>query len=490
MPPLPAIVRQTCRRWGMTRPGDKILLAVSGGADSVALLEALRELAPELRLSLGVAHLDHGIRGQAATDDRDFVEALAREAGLPVHLGSVNVPVLARDSGRSLEDAARDARYRFLAETAAEYGYNRTATGHTLDDQAETVLLAMIRGSGMSGLAAIRPVSGDRIRPLIQARREDVLLYLTAKNRTYRTDETNADTAYLRNRVRHRLLPLLAAEYNPAIVDGLARQAELLAADEDVLAGLAAGLLKRLARSGRQDGVSIDPVALGRTPVALQRRIIRAAAGEVLAEGKVPLSFTNVEDVLELAGGRTGASVDLPGGLVARRRYRELVLSRRGPLPASRLRPCVEASVPGTVDIPEAGWTISFSVSDVTGEDHGRGWRWETSRSPSGDCAFRAVLDYDALKPPLTVRTRIPGDRFRPYGGPGERKLKEFLIDLKVPRTGRDGLPLLADSTGRIAAVLPLRAAGWASVTTNSSRLLVIEGTLAGAGFLADKPES
>lgn len=491
MPPLPAIVRQTCRRWGMTSPGDRVLVAVSGGPDSVALLGVLSELAPELGLSIAVAHLDHGIRGEAAAADRDFVEALAREAGLPLHLGSADVPALAIESGRSLEDAAREARYRFLGATAAGHGHNKIATGHTLDDQAETVLLAMIRGSGMSGLAAMRPVTGDRIRPLIEARRDDVLSYLSAVGRSFRTDETNRDTAYLRNRVRHRLLPLLASEFNPAIAETLARQAEVLAGDEDVLSGLSAGLLKRVYLPGDADGsVSLDLKALRRTPPALQRRILRAAAGDLYGEGALSLSFANVEDIRGLIDGRTGASVDLAAGLVASKGYHELILSRPPRPSAPPQRHSVELAVPGSIDLPDVGWRLSLAVAGVTQDQAGRGWQWEASSGPDGRCKFRAVLDWDALIPPLSLRSREPGDRFRPHGGPGERKLKQFMIDAKVPHSTRDTLPLLLDSTGRIAAVFPLRAADWASVTATTSRLLVVEGDLSGPGFLVDRPKS
>lgn len=507
MPPLPVIVRHTCHRWRMTSPGDKVLVAVSGGADSVALLEALRELASELGLTLAVAHLDHGIRGEAAAADAAFVSQLGREAGLQVHHGSVDAPAISRDSGRSLEDAAREARYSFLRATAACHGYNKIAVGHTLDDQAETVLLAMIRGSGAAGLGAMRPVSGDLIRPLIEARRQDVLAYLAGLGRAYRTDETNKDPAYVRNRVRHMLLPLLAEQFNPAIAATLARQAELLRADEELLAGLAAGLLRRIARSGA-GAVSLDLQALRRVPRALQRRIVRAAAGGLYEGAVPPLSFANVEDILDLLSGSTGAAVDLPGGRVARRGYREIILSGQG-RPAARtarwtgggLRVTVPARprplhktgvtlcVPGSVDLPEPGWHITFALRDAAPGELERRWVW-SAEDAGGGWRFRAALDWDRLAAPLSLRSRAAGDRFRPYGGPGERKLKDFLIDAKVPRADRDSLPLLVDATGAIAAVLPLRAAAWAGVSETTGRLLVIEGTLRGCAFLADKSKS
>ncbi|MDP2872822.1 MAG: tRNA lysidine(34) synthetase TilS [Bacillota bacterium] len=508
MPPLPAIVRHTCRRWRMVSPGDKVLIAVSGGADSVALFEVLRELAPEMGLDLAVAHLDHGIRGQAGAADAVFVAGLASQAGLPFHRGDADVPSLARAGGRSLEDAAREARYAFLRAAAVEHGYDKIALGHTLDDQAETVLLAMVRGSGMGGLAAMRPAAGNLVRPLIEARRDDVVAYLRGLGQSYRIDETNCDLAYARNRVRQRLLPLLASEFNPGIVETLARQAEILRADEELLGALAAGLLRRAAH--RSEGrVALDLRLLNGVPQALQRRIVRAAAAELYGGGALPLSFANVEDVLGLLVARTGSRIDLPGSCTAWREYHQLVFLRQarqagGASPSARARQtkagvfvrplqardaAVPVQVPGPVTVAERGWALSFELREARAQDRGDGRRWSVEPGKAG-CRFRAVLDWDKLKEPLTVRPRAPGDRFRPLGAPGERKLQDFLTDAKVPRADRDRLPLLVDGSGAIAAVLPLRAAEWARVSDATRRLLVIEGRLAGLCVVADKGES
>ncbi len=519
--PLRLGVQAACRRWRMFAPGSRALVAVSGGPDSVALLHVLHELAGTLEIGLGVAHLNHGIRGASADRDEEFVRQLARRLGLPLHLARRDVPRRAETARMSIEEAARAERYALLTETANSEGYARIATGHTADDQAETVLLALLRGSGITGLGGMPPVLGQVARPLIESTRADVLAYLAGRGADYCHDETNDDLTYTRNRVRHMLLPMLEREFNPNIRATLARNALLVQEEDAWLHSLAAEFLTKAgspaqAGRGQAGAVAIDREALVAAPPALRRRALREAARELIraasvdAQGPAELTAANVEDLVNLlASGRTGARLDLPG-LGAELGYRELVLRAGAPTsrpsgagggapsatPANRGRTPghdVPLDVPGSVSTVEVPlWDIAARVAAAEGPPPqapaGRPAPPETGRDGSGpawqveagECvtSFQAYLDLDRLAPPLRVRTRRRGDRFWPHGAPGERKLKDFLIDSKVPRTVRDLLPVVYDGTGRVCAVLPLRAADWATVGPATQRVLVLVGRI------------
>lgn len=497
MPELLQVVAQTCRRRLVLAPGTSVLVAVSGGPDSVALLHVLFALSSRLQLGpIGVAHLHHGIRGPAADADLEFVVNLASAVGAPCHTDKADVPYLAAEQGKSLEEAARHARYAFLAQVRHEHGYGLVATGHTQDDQAETLLLAMLRGAGPGGLGAMAYQTGHLVRPLLDATRAQVIRFLRAGGHEYRIDLTNSDTAYRRNRVRHELLPLLEEEYNPNIRATLARTAHLLAEEDAWLEGcVREALHKALVQSTRPDGVAVGRQQLASEPLALQRRVIRAAFARLVDQQPNPLTLRNVDDILRLLAGRTGASIDLPAGMLAELTYTALELrptqreSAEGDPPRHSAMAGPDGGrrwlLPGGVKVPGLGWDFSAHVITVESAQAclaGPGlWQW-THDPATGH--FAAHLDYDQLAEPLVARARRPGDRFRPHGGPGERKLKEFLIDAKIPRDMRARLPVLVDARGRIAGVLPVRPAEWAVVRDDTRRVLRLEGRIDNGPFV------
>lgn len=486
MPSLPSVVRRTCERWELFAPGARVLAAVSGGPDSTAMLYVLVELGPSLGISLGVAHFHHHIRGDQADADAAFVSRLAGALGLPLHAGGEDVPARARVQRMSLEQAAREARYSFLRETAQTHGYGRIAVGHTLDDQAETVLLAMLRGAGLDGLGGMAPLAADLARPLIEATRDQVLEYLRVRGLDYRTDESNLDLRYTRNRVRHLLIPFIEGEFCPHLKAALARQAQLLR-DEGRWVGRLTGDFLETAAKPVPGGLAIDLERLQVADIALRRRAVREAARIVSGQEAGPLRFANVEDVLGLLEARTGATCDLPAGLRARRDYGCLEVVRRPGADPKDTGAGGEPSggillpVPGQATSGDGRWRLALSIVDRVPPGERR-WRLTPERD---GCTFRAVLDYGRLNQPLLARRRRPGDRFWPHGAPGEKKLQDFLTDLRVPRAQRDRLPLVEDGAGRVAAVLPLRAAHWATVDDQSEKVLVIEGQITEVPFLA-----
>lgn len=494
---LPARVAATCRRWQMFAPGDRVLVAVSAGPDSVALLAVLQSLTGELRISLGAAHFNHGIRSEEATAaDAALVRSLSARYALPVHFGAGAVPELAARAGLSLEHAAREARYAFLRRVAREHGYGRIATGHTLDDQAETVLLALTRGAGLAGLGGIRPVVDDVVRPLIEATRDDVLSFLAQAGISYCTDETNVDPSYPRNRVRHRLLPILAAEFNPSIKQTIARTAEIVREDDRLLDEYAAQLYDRAVVRSSRNVLSLDVAALAQAPAPLARRVLRravscqaeAAGGHVAGDGRPPAAeyrqvAAHVEDLLELLRrDARGAVIELPGSLWAEVGYGSLLIRsdmRRDSAPPATQpgQDCWALPVPGALDVPGRGWRLAARLVGAQGEDGADAHAWRAGLH-DGRLAFTAYLAADNLKPPLSVRIRRPGDRMRPHGGPGERKLQDVLVDARLPRRLRDRLPVVCDRDGRILAVLPVRAAQAAVVDSQTKTVLEVTGSV------------
>jgi tRNA(Ile)-lysidine synthase len=433
---LASAVERTIRRYAMLAGGDVVLVAVSGGPDSMALLCALHALAPRGRLGLHVAHVDHHLRPDSAGDSAFVADAAAR-LGLPVHLLDVTV-------GRgSVEAAARAARYAALEACAARVGATRIATGHTADDQAETVLMRLLAGAGVRGLAAIPPARGLIIRPLIECRRADVIAALEAARVEWRDDPTNRDPKFLRNRVRHELLPLLATAWDPDVVAKLNRVARRARETVDALDGQAAALLSRLATVDA-DSITLSGAELAAVPRPVAAEVLRQAAARF--GGRAPLRawghrglrralatppprrpFRLGGVLVDVSGDRVRVAVRIPEALAPR-----------------TLR------VPGELALPEIGAALEARVRDADG--------YVVPRDPS--CV---AFDAAAMPRPLTVRARRRGDRFRAFGG-GERRVKAFLIDAKVPRWERPRVPLV-EANGEVFWLAGLRRGAGAAVT-------------------------
>jgi len=493
---LPTTVSATFAHRQLAEPGASLLVAVSGGADSLALLHVLAELRTDLDLGrLGVAHLHHGIRQEGADADRDLTAAAADALGLPCYLGAADVPALARRRRLSLEEAAREARYDFLHATACRHGYDRIAVGHTRDDQAETVLMALLRGAGPGGLRGMPFVQGKVIRPLLEVTRAEVMVFLVERKLRHREDPSNEDLAFTRNRIRHRVLPLFKQEFNPEIVAALAELADLVQDEERWLDCLVGSFLSR---AGRLDPAgkryAIDRAALEQAPVALRRRALRQAASLLSGERPSPLGVKHVHAVLRLLAGPTGGRQDLPSGLQALLDYDALVLQRSSGRRTAKARTAAggaatgeaaELVVPGSLCLPALGWELCASLLDPDQGKPPGGWRWQVSGGPDG-CRFTIFIDAASLQAPIVVRPRRRGDSFFAQGAPGTRKLKDFLIDAKVPSDQRDLLPLLVDASGRVAAVIPVRAADWAVVGPATRTVLVIRGRIGCGPFLVN----
>ena len=328
--PLREPVLEYIRRHGLLKAGDRMGVAVSGGADSAALLRLLLELRGELGVVLSVAHFHHGIRGAEADADAGFVAGLAKSHQLELHAGSGDAPARARKRRASLETAARELRYQFFAKLLESGAVDKVATGHTLDDQAETVLMKTLRGAGTRGLAGIHPaLDSGMVRPLLGVRRGEVEEYLHALGQEWREDSTNCDRKHLRNRVRHELVPLLERDFNPEVTCVLGETAEVARAEEEYWQREVERLLAQVSRPG--DG-SLELKALLAQPLAVQRRLVRAA----LERAGAGFDFRHGEEILRLAQ-KTRGAVELPGGWRVVRGKSELRIEQRSERAGARV---------------------------------------------------------------------------------------------------------------------------------------------------------
>ena len=426
----------------MLAPGNHILCAVSGGADSVCLLHWLKGRAAEDGFTLTAAHFDHRLRGAESHRDAAFVEELCRAWKVPCAVGHGDVAGEARRRGTGIEETARALRYDFLERTAEELGADLIATAHNANDNVETMLLHLVRGSGLQGLTGIRPRQGKRIRPLLTTTRAEILAYLEAHRLPHVEDSTNADTAYARNRLRHQVIPLLE-ELNPALIQRLSDTVGYLRADNDYLTAQAMAAV-RGAEPTVTGGLVLPADAIARSPDPIA---VRAAAALLGRLGEHQYRSAHLLSVVDLArSGHPSGSVDLPHGLTARRAYGLLVLERaeeRGWTP-------VQLNVPGETPLPQLGWKLVCRPARAPAE-------------PPTD-PFVCYLDPAALAGPLTVRPRETGDAITLPGRP-RKSVKKLLIDAKVPRVDREKLPVVADAAGPVwlagfggAPALELRA--------------------------------
>ena len=426
-------VRTAVYEHNLFEEGDRVIAAVSGGPDSVVLLYILAELALELKFTLRAAHLDHMIRGAEAGADARFVEQLAEKMGIPVTVDRVDVPALQKKKKLSPEDAARRARYEFLFRLAEEVSASKIALGHHADDQAETVLLHLLRGAGPEGLAGMEYRSGRLCRPLLGVRRQEVLDFCKEKGLTYRTDSTNRDTIYLRNRVRLELIPLLA-EYNPNVVEAVNRTADIIRLENAYLEARAHEAFSGAVHVLGDSRIKLNVPVFRELDTALQRRVLLRCFG-ILYGGEGYTEFFHVENLRQFVStGSSGRNLDLPLGLVAEKIYDavELKPAAGGEETGTAWEP-VFLNVPGVTEVPALGASVNAEI---------------LHRKTLKDLnvpADTALLDMGKMKLPLYIRPWAPGDAFHPLGAPGKKKVKDFFIDAKVPRRERARLPVVLD---------------------------------------------
>jgi len=415
-------IKKTIRDHGLFLEEDKILIAYSGGVDSTALLHLLLELQKEWPVELFLGHFNHTLR-QSAEEDERFVREAARKLSLPLFVGRGNVRARAKAMKQNIEETGRQLRYEFLSQKAEEIGGAKIATGHTLTDQAETLLMRLMRGSGLRGLAGIYPVvDGKLVRPLLEVERKDIEAYLKKKKLAFRIDESNFDRRLLRNRIRLELLPYIQKNFEPAIVQQLGRMASIIREEDAFLEEMAREKAKEAIKK-KSHSVSLDRLPLSSAPRALARRVVRNFISELRGSLR-RISFEDVESILNLDEGK---EFSLKEDMILRREANQIVLKKK----TVPVRYEYEWEGKGILELRELG--LKFEGKKIKSENFLR---------LCSDDQTRAFLSLGKLKFPLTVRNRREGDRYRPLGAPGRKKVKEIFRSKGIPLDKRERHPV------------------------------------------------
>ena len=474
-------VEKTLLEFSMLQSRDRVLVAVSGGPDSVALVHVLLAIQKTVDIQLGVAHLNHGLRPSAATRDARFVSALCHKLGLPSHVTKTDIQELHQHQGGSLEALGRKARYDFFSRTAQEFGYTKIALGHHADDNAELVLMNLFRGSGPLGLSGMPPVRDNRyIRPLIEQTRASIMAFLQENQIAFVLDATNSDLRFLRNRIRHELMPQLIHDYNPNLVDTLNRTAAIIRSEEDWLNQYSDRLFNTLAEKDTTS-VRISISKLLGNHAAMQRRVIRAAIEHVKGNLK-SITLQHIDAVLCLCLERSyGQGLHLPERLAIQREpHGHLLISRQSSPSSSRVNsPSVETTPLYSIPVPGLGTANKRVICEELGAT------LVLESMPVGSISsltsagqHTAFFDMDKLTFPMFLRNTLPGDRFMPLGMQGTQKVKDFFINNKIPREIRPKTPVLV-SKDTIVWIVGHRIDERAKITQQTRNVLKIELLLA-----------
>ncbi len=423
----------------MIESGDKVLIALSGGPDSVCLTHLLYTLQEKLKVQLYAAHLNHCIRGEEADKDEEFARTFAHSLNIPFFTKKVDVIALAAKRGISHEMAGREARYSFFNELLSEHSLDKIALAHNANDQAETILMRIMRGTGAEGLVGIRPVREDRfIRPVLCLTREEIEDYCKVHNLSPRTDKSNLEEIYTRNKIRLKVIPYIRENFNSEIISALNRLGELMWEDNDYI----------ISEMGKYNKlysyVTSTEVHLKKEAFNLHKSILSRLIREnysLISGSKLNLDRDHIEAVIRLWGQGTGRNLNLPGGIRVTNRYgdlyfiKEKLTKEKSKLTFKILDKIQEIETASNRELsysfPDFKIKLSFKLIE-----NSKGINLKSSPNIK-------YFDYNKLKGPVTLRNRRDGDRFNPLGLKGSRKLKDVFIDLKLPRDQRDEVPLL-----------------------------------------------
>ena len=479
-------VRKTITSNHLLHPKDKVLAGVSGGPDSVALVQSLVMLASEYGWQIAVVHLNHGLRSES-DDEAGFVSSLAQGLGLPLYLQKTNVRTYQKKHRVSLEEAARDVRRRFFYETARAHGYSKIALGHHANDNAELILMNLLRGSGPQGLAGMPPRASfyfkgnetqglSLVRPLIHCERREIDGFLRQHQFSFVLDASNSDLCYRRNRIRHELIPMLQKRYNPNVVDTLSRMAGIIDSENTWMGQLAAQAMTDAILERSTGGLTLSISKIVPAPLALRRQIVRHAISGIKGTLR-KIGHTHIETVLQLMekGPQTGC-LDLPDRIRVVREGDRIIISLEN-IPLRQLPPRSALPVadsfeyhltqPGSYTLDKLGMQISISQ-----------YRASQFSGPLNAGHRVAFFDMKAVSFPLMIRNVRPGDRFKPLGMDGTCKIHRFFSDRKIPVNERIRCPLLL-SRGRVIWVVGHRIDDSAKITPDTQHIVKVALELA-----------
>lgn len=458
-----SLVLQTIEKFDMINRGDKILAAVSGGADSVCMLHILNRLKDDLGFMLGCAHINHGLRGEAADNDELFVKDLCKSLNIPFFSKKVDVADIAREEKLTVEEAGRRVRYSFFDELKTQKGFNKIATAHNKNDNAETVIMRIIRGTGVDGLSGIPHIREDGvIRPILDVTRSEIEEYCKENSLDFCTDATNTDNEYTRNKIRNQLIPYIEKEFNPNLTEALVRLAENAEEDSLFLKGYTERLYSRLGAplpAKLPNALHIESVKLLERSIA--SRIIRMAADKSIKG--VCLEKCHIDDIFYIMNKSTGASLDLPQGLKAEVNYGWLTFTAPQDL--------------ATLSFQDDGFFMEVSVGEtVFLESINKNIYIREEDAKHYKCKLNEIAaDLDKIgNQPLFLRSRRDGDRIVWFPDGRTKKIKNIFIDQKILKSDRDKIPLLATGS-EIIAIAGSRVSEKYKLTNESERALVIE---------------
>ncbi|MDY0044541.1 MAG: tRNA lysidine(34) synthetase TilS [Syntrophales bacterium] len=435
-------IKNTIDKYKMIVRGDRIGVALSGGADSISLFWVLLELAAHYEASLMILHVNHGLRGIESDKDERFVKELGEKLNIAVQSRSIPLSERLKEKGGSIEDTARDMRYEYFEEAKNYWNLTKIALGHTLNDQAETVFMKILRGSGLSGMRGILPVRGEiYIRPLIETKKEEIISFLSTYDLAYVNDLSNLDDCFLRNRVRSKLIPELIESFNPRLLRNIGQMTDIMREDEDFISKMMMHTLSRWRIDMNRRPVALDLAEFNKCHMAVKRRILRFLI-ENISEEKRELGYRHIQSIFNIINGKKPhGMVDIGQGTIVQREYDRLLInnirenaSRRSNSPYSAYKECnfmYPVTIPSLIHIEEISRSIIVSFVELRAVDY-----------TLKDTAF---MDYNKIEFPLKVRNFIPGDSIAPLGLGGTKKIKSLFIDNKIPRRHRGCMPLLED---------------------------------------------
>jgi tRNA(Ile)-lysidine synthase len=465
-------LRETIRRFDLLEKGDRVVVALSGGPDSVALLYGLFVIQPEFGLKLYVAHLNHKLRGAESDEDERFVKELASRLKLKFFSKRIDVKGEVKRKKVSIEQGAREIRYRYLEKLTTQIKADKIAFGHQADDQAETFLMRLLRGAGGAGLSGIPAKRGKIIRPLIQIRREEIETFLKANQIPYRLDSSNYLTDYFRNKIRLTLLPKIKEEFNPKIVESLNRTADIISLLQEYIEKRCEQILQSPGISWRsrqprerKNKIILDLKQFAGYDTCLQREMIRFSIKQLKGDLN-QLAFESVDRALNLIHRKkSGKRVKLVNKIWAEVNGKEFVFYKE-----EKKEYNYPLTLPGEVNLSAGSIGKDWGIK-INGEIHKGKLLSQNLIPPNQNTAF---LDWEKLKRPFRLRSRGRGDKFKPLGMKGTKSLADFLIDAKVPRHLRDEVPILT-SKGKIAWVVGCRISDEFKVTHKTKKVLKME---------------
>ena len=428
------IVKDFLIKQNLVKPGEKLAAAVSGGPDSVAMLFCLNNLKKDIGFELFVFHINHMLRGKESDRDELFVKNLTESLGLPFYFAKADVAEYQKKHKCSVQVAAREMRYFHLNQLADHYFISKIATGHTAGDQAETVLMRVLKGSGLKGISGISPIRDNKyIRPMLEVTREEIEQFLKQNKVKFVMDSTNLKNNYLRNQVRNKLIPFLKEEFNPSIIDALCRSSQIFRTDDNFVSEVAHNELNKLLLKNHDTILILNSTHFQTLHEALKRRIILEAIYQFSGSGR-QVSQNIIESILHVIGSKvSGKSLSVFNNLIFKYQYNQIIFEIQKKNIGGNLIKQKKLLIPGKTIIEEIGKEVVSTI--IT--------KKEVPKNLKKTASFTAFIDCNVSGKELFVRSRQKGDKFCPLGIKGHKKIKDYFIDKKVPREERDFIPLI-----------------------------------------------